>query len=381
MTFASDLVAQLERVTAGQPIPCVRALHLPPAEAAAAKNGEFCALELDDGALGISYVLLGGLLTRLAAADDPQTIVGMDALQLAREFVAPAADSGDRELRRTLGFAACNALSRTVMTRMGFAPPRATDSIGGSRPARRADHVGMVGLFSPLLKQVTAAGARLTVIELNPDYAGHYDGYRVTLDASALEGCNKVLSTSTILLNHTVDDMLAHCRRAGRIVLIGPSAGCLPDPLFARGVSVVGGSWITDRAGFVDALRRGESWSAFAYKFALAAADSARRARKRMTVGPHRSPMKNKKHEQQRDFSPCISPPGWSSFSSSLRCYGPVTPSSVAWRSNAWTRCGSTRCAGCSPSCCCCRSAGAHSARRRRARRSARAGRTSRCSG
>lgn len=58
-----------------------------------------------------------------------------------------------------------------------------------------------------------------------------------------------------------------------RIVLIGPSAGCLPDPLFARGVSVVGGSWITDRAGFVDALRRGESWSAFAYKFALAAAD------------------------------------------------------------------------------------------------------------
>jgi uncharacterized protein (DUF4213/DUF364 family) len=272
MTFASDLVAQLERVTAGQPIPRVRALHLPPAEAAAAKNGEFCALELDDGALGISYVLLGGLLTRLAAADDPQTIVGMDALQLAREFVAPAADSGDRELRRTLGFAACNALSRTVMTRMGFAPPRATDSIGGIDP-QAGDHVGMVGLFSPLLKQVTAAGARLTVIELNPDYAGHYDGYRVTLDASALEGCNKVLSTSTILLNHTVDDMLAHCRRAGRIVLIGPSAGCLPDPLFARGVSVVGGSWITDRAGFVDALRRGESWSAFAYKFALAAAD------------------------------------------------------------------------------------------------------------
>lgn len=268
MTFASDLVAQLERVTAGQPIPCVRALHLPPAEAAAAKNGEFCALELDDGALGISYVLLGGLLTRLAAADDPQTIVGMDALQLAREFVAPAADSGDRELRRTLGFAACNALSRTVMTRMGFAPPRATDSIGGIDP-QAGDHVGMVGLFSPLLKQVTAAGARLTVIELNPDYAGHYDGYRVTLDASALEGCNKVLSTSTILLNHTVDDMLAHCRRAGRIVLIGPSAGCLPDPLFARGVTLFGGSWITDAAAVVDALRAGEAWSAHARKYAI----------------------------------------------------------------------------------------------------------------
>ena len=273
MTFATDLIAELERATAGHSIPRVRALHLPPPEAAESRNGEFCALELDDGALGLSYVLLGGILPRLAASDDPHTIVGMDALQLAREFAAPTAGAGgDAEIRRTLGFAAANALSRTVMERMGFAPPRAIDSIGGIDP-QAGDHVGMVGLFTPLLKQVTAAGAQLTVIELNPDYAGHYDGYRVTLDAAALEDCNKVLSTSTILLNHTVDDMLAHCRRARRIVLIGPSAGCLPDPLFARGVTVVGGSWITDRAGFIDALRRGESWSGFAYKFALAAAD------------------------------------------------------------------------------------------------------------
>lgn len=273
MTFATDLIAELERATAGRPIPRVRALHLPPPEAAESRNGEFCALELDDGALGLSYVLLGGILPRLAASDDPHTIVGMDALQLAREFASPTAGAGgDAEIRRTLGFAAANALSRTVMERMGFAPPRALDSIGGIDP-QAGDHVGMVGLFTPLLKQVTAAGAQLTVIELNPDYAGHYDGYRVTLDAAALEDCNKVLSTSTILLNHTVDAMLAHCRKAQRIVLIGPSAGCLPEPLFARGVTVVGGSWITDRAGFIDALRRGESWSGFAYKFALGAAD------------------------------------------------------------------------------------------------------------
>lgn len=273
MTFATDLIAELERATAGRPVPRVRALHLPPPEAAESRNGEFCALELDDGALGLSYVLLGGILPRLAASDDPHTIVGMDALQLAREFASPTAGAGgDAEIRRTLGFAAANALSRTVMERMGFAPPRALDSIGGIDP-QAGDHVGMVGLFTPLLKQVTAAGAQLTVIELNPDYAGHYDGYRVTLDAAALEDCNKVLSTSTILLNHTVDAMLAHCRKAQRIVLIGPSAGCLPEPLFARGVTVVGGSWITDRVGFIDALRRGESWSGFAYKFALGAAD------------------------------------------------------------------------------------------------------------
>lgn len=301
MSFAADLVAQLEHATAGQPVPRVRALHLPPAEAAASKSGEFCALELDDGALGLSYVLLDHTLQRLIQSGGGEGLVGMGALELARAFAAPspsgeqasdgavAGASGFRAaalpgrahtasqdpaqaLRRTLGFAACNALSRTVMGRMGFAPPRATDSIGGIAP-QAGDHVGMVGLFSPLLKQVTAAGARLTVVELNPDYAGQYDGYHVTLDAAELQGCNKVLSTSTILLNHTVDNMLAQCRGAERIVLIGPSAGCVPDPLFARGVTLMGGSWITDRAGFIDALRRGDPWSAFAYKFALTASD------------------------------------------------------------------------------------------------------------
>ncbi|MDX9718890.1 MAG: DUF364 domain-containing protein [Thauera sp.] len=278
MSFAADLVAQLEHATAGQPVPRVRALHLPPAEAAASKSGEFCALELDDGALGLSYVLLDHTLQRLIQSGGGEGLVGMEALELARAFAAPsgrahtASQDPAQALCRTLGFAACNALSRTVMDRMGFAPPRATDSIGGIAP-QAGDHVGMVGLFSPLLKQVTAAGARLTVVELNPDYAGQYDGYHVTLDAAELQGCNKVLSTSTILLNHTVDDMLAQCRGAERIVLIGPSAGCVPDPLFARGVTLMGGSWITDRAGFIDALRRGDPWSAFAYKFALTASD------------------------------------------------------------------------------------------------------------
>ncbi len=272
MRFAEELIDLLARALAGRPVPRVRALHLPPPSAAASRAGEFCALELDDGALGLSYVLLDNALVRLGTSAHALDIVGMDALQLAREFAVPPA-AGDGDLRRTLGFAAANALSRTVMDRAGYAPPRAPDSIGGIEP-QPGDHIGMIGLFSPLLKQVTAAGARLTVIELNPEYAGHYDGYRVSLDAAELEACNKVLSTSTVLLNDTLERMLAHCRRAHHIALIGPSAGCLPAPLFARGVDVVGGSWVTDRAGFIDALGRGASWSAFAYKFAIARASA-----------------------------------------------------------------------------------------------------------
>ena len=278
MSFAHDLILALEHAIAGQHVPRVRALHLPPAVAIASKSVEFCALELDDGALGISFVLLGGTLSQLVQAKDMDGIIGMDALQLAHEFARPRPGSEDpaADLRRTLGFAAANALSRTVMDRLGFTPPRATGSLGGIDP-QAGDHIGMIGLFTPLLPQLlpqlAEAGARLTVVELNPEYLGDHDGYRVTLDATELGACNKVLSTSTILLNHTVDSMLAHCRQASHIALIGPSAGCLPPPLFARGVSLIGGSWVSDRASFIDALRRGESWGQFAYKFALTAAD------------------------------------------------------------------------------------------------------------
>jgi hypothetical protein len=63
--------------------------------------------------------------------------------------------------------------------------------------------------------------------------------------------------------------MIECCRNARWFAMIGPSAGCLPDALFARGVTLVGGSWINDRDGFTAALRSGESLGDYASKFAL----------------------------------------------------------------------------------------------------------------
>ena len=82
-----------------------------------------------------------------------------------------------------------------------------------------------------------------------------------------------MVSTSTLLLNDTLDHMLAACRQARWFAMVGPSAGCLPDALFERGVTLLGGRWVHDREGFVDALKSGRSRSDHASKFAIAAAD------------------------------------------------------------------------------------------------------------
>jgi hypothetical protein len=264
MDVAHELLALLERFAARAPLPRVRALHLPPAAMMNTRAGEFCAIELDDGSLGLTYVLLDASTKRLVAdgGDPGLGLEGADALALAGWFT----DAPGR--RRALGFAAVNALTRCLFDRAGFVPGASTDSIGTLDPVA-ADHIGMIGLFPPLVKGIVKAGAKLTVVELRADLAGEREGYRVTTDRNELAACNKVIATSTLLLNDSLDPMLSACSQARSFALIGPGAGCLPDPLFARGVTLLGGTWITDREAFRSALAIGAPWTACAHKVAI----------------------------------------------------------------------------------------------------------------
>ena len=263
MNFADDYLAQLEAFAArGGPLPRIRALHLPTVDTDQDYRGEFCALELEDGSIGLSFVLLDDTLARLRDGQDGFGLRGADALEVARRY---ASDEG---VWKTIGFATANALSRCLFDRAGFRPEKSSDSIGQMNP-QPGERVGMIGLFTPLLGRILASGVRLTVVELKAELAGEHDGYRVTLDAGELADCGKVISTSTLLLNDTLDRITGCCRNARWFAMIGPSAGCLPDALFARGVTLLGGSWIRDRHGFIAALESGEPHSEFTSKFAL----------------------------------------------------------------------------------------------------------------
>jgi uncharacterized protein (DUF4213/DUF364 family) len=262
MSFASDYLAQLAAFSAQCPLPRVHALHLPPLQPVLGHAGEFCAVELTDGSLGLSYVRLGDTLAQLRQGADAFLPAGADALKVAQRFLA------DKGPAKALGFATANAISRCLFDRAGFRPTDSGDSIGQMNP-QAGESIGMIGLFRPLLGRVLKSGARLTVVELKADLVGEHDGYRVTLDAKELASCSKVISTSTLLLNDTLDQMLAQCSHARWFAMIGPSAGCLPDALFARGVTLLGGSWIKDRQGFIAALTCGAPHSEFTSKYAL----------------------------------------------------------------------------------------------------------------
>ena len=261
-TVAARYVELAERLAARLGSPRIRALHLPPAHAATARDAEFCAVELADGSIGFSYALLEAAEPTLRAYPDAGAFAGMEAVVLARAF------AGKDPAAKALGFAAVNALSQHLFSRARWLPTAAGDSLGEVEP-KRGEHIGMIGLFRPLVARVSEAGARLTVLELKPELAGEHEGFRVTLDPADLASCDKVVSTCSVMLNDTLDDVLAACRHARYFAMIGPTAGCLPDPLFARGVDAIGGRRVVDPAGFREAFRNGGKWGPFATKYVI----------------------------------------------------------------------------------------------------------------
>jgi uncharacterized protein (DUF4213/DUF364 family) len=140
-----------------------------------------------------------------------------------------------------------------------FAVDSATDSLG-LLSVSAGDRVGMVGLFFGLIKTIKKAGAELVVIEKKDQLIKKYPNLPITLDATKLSTCNKILCTSTTILNNSLDEILAHCSPDAFVSIIGPTAGYFPDPLFARGVDVVGGRVVKNGALFLQLLAERKRW-------------------------------------------------------------------------------------------------------------------------
>lgn len=273
-SVASEVLAQLGHIALQHPPARVARLHMPRRVATGSPHdAEFCAIELDDGSFGLSYLLLGDTLNALLRSHNNGSaapLAGADPMRLARRL------DGGSPVERAVALAAVNALTDSVWRRVGYEPPPAGNSLG-DLVLGPEDHLGMIGFFPPLVRRVAAAGGRLSVVEMNEAMVRlqreRFPGVHITLDRADLTDCNLVVGTSTMLLNDTLDAMLAAASNAKRFAVIGPSAGLWPDALFERGVTLLGGTRVVDAKGFREAMTEGESWSEATRKFAIARVD------------------------------------------------------------------------------------------------------------
>ena len=217
------------------------------------KDAQFMAINLEGGATGISFVLLPDEKMEEYTALQPLAFVDKNPLGFAIEF------GNDDPIKEMIGLASINAICQHVMKETNFAVDSATDSLG-LLSISAGDRVGMVGLFSGLIKTIKKVGAELVVIEKNDQLIQKFPNLPITLDATKLSTCNKILCTSTTILNNSLDEILAHCSPNAFVSIIGPTAGYFPDPLFARGVDVVGGRIVKNGAQFMQLLSEKKRW-------------------------------------------------------------------------------------------------------------------------
>jgi uncharacterized protein (DUF4213/DUF364 family) len=254
-TLYDDFRSMSRNLAAAVNIPDIADIFLPPLfKGGQPHDSEFMALRLNDDSVGISYVLLPEECALSYANLQSDSFSGRSPADLASRFGSPD------PLEHMLAMAALNAMCSHVMRSKKTTLDTATDSLG-LLEIQSGDHIGMVGFFTPLIKRIKACGARLTVIELDDSYRQRFPEIHVTLDTAELRHCNKILCTSTTVYNNTLDSILDQCQTDAFVSVIGPTAGFFPDPLFERGVDVVGGTLIHEGALFMRLLADKQRWS------------------------------------------------------------------------------------------------------------------------
>jgi len=131
----------------------------------------------------------------------------------------------------------------------------------------------MVGYFSEQARQLVASGHEVTVLELNPALSTRQAQLVVSPDPEVLKDCEVIYCTASTLINGSLESLLQDHAVNTRFELVGPSAGCCPDPLFAQHVDAIGGSLINDVLKTEKCIKNGEPWRKSVQKFSLEAAD------------------------------------------------------------------------------------------------------------
>jgi uncharacterized protein (DUF4213/DUF364 family) len=233
----AELIQLVEAVACD--IPLIKQVYMPEPKPSPDKDSEFGIVVLDDDSCGLYYAWMGEAQTGMNERYADRDFAGMNPLELMQYF------NSEHEADRSLGLAAINAVSQSIFRRANFPLDTASNSMG-ELDIRENDHVGMIGFFPSLVRRLREQNIRVTVIEKKLHLVQSDELVNVSLDASELLSCNKILSTASTLLNNSVDEILEYTKSAEVVVVVGPTAGFFPDPLFKRGVSAVGGSMIVD---------------------------------------------------------------------------------------------------------------------------------------
>ncbi|MGB1109421.1 MAG: Rossmann-like domain-containing protein [Gammaproteobacteria bacterium] len=244
--------------------PVVTGLYLPVPLADETFRDEFGFVFLDSGDVGAFYVSMGGILRELWRRCPEPSGFRAESRSLQQGF------ESDDWADRALALGTFNALSAKLFRASGFQFKERGGKSGLAELDSQAP-VGMVGYFKPLVDKLSEQGCTVLVLEQAPERIEQSELVLRIDHPRELTACSRVLCTAATLINDSLDWILEFVPR-GTLELIGPSGSGLPDPLFKRGVTAVGGTLFPRRDALIHCLESGEPWGRAGKKVQLDAA-------------------------------------------------------------------------------------------------------------
>jgi uncharacterized protein (DUF4213/DUF364 family) len=160
---------------------------------------------------------------------------------------------------RIIRLAVLNALSVPVLD--ARTRETAHDDLSALGPLFAGRRVCMVGAIVPLLKRLRELRpAEVLVADRKPETLTEADGCTaIPLDRlpEALASCQTAILTGATIPNGSLSELLGYIAPEAAIAVVGPSAGFIPDPLFRRGVALIGTTLVVDADKTLDILAEG----------------------------------------------------------------------------------------------------------------------------
>jgi hypothetical protein len=178
----------------------------------------------------------------LAATPSPERVAAQTKFQVGVNqpptanalSLAHCAQAGD-VVEAAVGLATLNALLQPDPLRLA-----AVDAADWLVVHGQGRKVALVGRF-PFIDELRPAVAQLWVLELSP----RPGEYHATAAPQLIPQADVVAITSSTLINHTLDDLLALARPEAKVMLLGPSTPLTPV-LFEFGVDLLSGVQVVD---------------------------------------------------------------------------------------------------------------------------------------
>jgi uncharacterized protein (DUF4213/DUF364 family) len=218
--------------------------------------GVFCSgVKLSNGAGGIAYTppeIVQRAGTRILKGDRP-LIRGM----LVRELLTGESFG---PFSAVIRLAAINALSVPFLNNSSYSIGIGEDVTDYTR-LYVDKKICMVGAIIPTMKRLKEIGIKnITIIDRKEATQAEADfGHFIPIEqtADALAHCETALFTGASIANGTIEDLIRITSKDSSIVVVGPTAGFVPDPLFRRNVTMVGTVAVTNSDLALDYLAEG----------------------------------------------------------------------------------------------------------------------------